>query len=1152
MTTHDIDVATGSVAFDVPDVGLPGVLPLSFIRHYSTANLKERSELGLGWSHNFHHKLVKTLEGWQYTDERGSSTSLVGNVPGFRVVQDPQKVSLQRFTSGNPRLWMDFVRQYVSYLWLTPHQRLDIVRDQDELLYEVKHVRSRRELWFEYGEQLEKLIINFPAGKQQLVARYEYDVNQRLTKVYDLVGLREEYTYDELGCITKIKKRSGNEQVFEYDGQLRCIYTHGKDRFEERWMIYDVGTTKVIDRHHNETSYTYNRFGQVLKKIEPNGATTRWRYDDRGNLVSTIGPLGNRTEKIFDEFGRLVQIFKDKRVWVIEYDEEHKIKKITIPTNKTWSYEYDQYGVCKTVGPHGFIWRYQYNEQAELAKVIDPSGSVADRVYDHQGNIVETHLHGRLRKYEYDRYGRCTNEDGALRHYDEAGHLVRVDAGEISLQYTYDSQGKIVERKGPSGTWKIDRIPCGCPKTITRPDGSCVQLHWGNEPGQLLSIIDGEGKKISWTYDNVGRVVERKHWDGRTAKFEYDLAGNPIKVTDDTRAFEYKYDKDNNLIEFLPPDEPSISYEYDALDRLARAEDIRFERDAYGAIVVETSKESRLCRVRDELGRPNVLRIDDYRVEWSWEAGRVADIEHGKNFWSVQYDLRGNPIIRTLQNGSLRQEFDAIGNVVKQIVGCDDKTVYEAFYQYDRGELSEVHDTFSRQTFGTDDLQRLNAWLKNDIGLVQRHFDAAHNIVEEKFHAKELRNDVRSNRTYSAWDPYRDRVVLFEYDDRGFVTRRIDDRDTVFEWSSSGRLVATVVDGERWEYSYDALGRRTKKSGPLGSWTYVWDERRIVKIQGPKESISYVYEPYGVVPIAFVTKGRTWDLLSRPQGITNIAISDKGKPVNLHAHLDPWLRPMGTVTATKCMGFPDQEGFLGSAGQFLDPETGLYYNVFRYYDPLLGKFISPDPTGLVGGLNEYAWVPNPMAFIDPLGLHYVSGGPMPWRPGDNARNNGRPNLTDPDNRFVDVGGRDRVVKKKSENDNGKCMTVVDGVPDSALPADRGFQPGDTPTFISGEGQSPFNTPDPSNNFDVRTDQMGNWCHGEIQALHFLVENDISGATVWVDRPPCPMCAGDLDAILDAHFPGGDGRSVTVMYFDQEAGWETWDEYKKRTKPPCGG
>ncbi|WP_372405172.1 RHS repeat-associated core domain-containing protein [Acinetobacter piscicola] len=55
-------------------------------------------------------------------------------------------------------------------------------------------------------------------------------------------------------------------------------------------------------------------------------------------------------------------------------------------------------------------------------------------------------------------------------------------------------------------------------------------------------------------------------------------------------------------------------------------------------------------------------------------------------------------------------------------------------------------------------------------------------------------------------------------------------------------------------------------------------------------------------------------------------------------------------------------------GQYFDQETGLHYNRYRYYSPYVGRFISKDPIGLLGGLNTFAYAPNPIIWIDPYGL----------------------------------------------------------------------------------------------------------------------------------------------------------------------------------------
>src|SRR5439155_26863944 len=55
-------------------------------------------------------------------------------------------------------------------------------------------------------------------------------------------------------------------------------------------------------------------------------------------------------------------------------------------------------------------------------------------------------------------------------------------------------------------------------------------------------------------------------------------------------------------------------------------------------------------------------------------------------------------------------------------------------------------------------------------------------------------------------------------------------------------------------------------------------------------------------------------------------------------------------------------------GQYHDPETGLSYNYFRYYDPETARYSSPDPLGLAAAPNHHAYVNNPHTAADPVGL----------------------------------------------------------------------------------------------------------------------------------------------------------------------------------------
>jgi RHS repeat-associated protein len=78
----------------------------------------------------------------------------------------------------------------------------------------------------------------------------------------------------------------------------------------------------------------------------------------------------------------------------------------------------------------------------------------------------------------------------------------------------------------------------------------------------------------------------------------------------------------------------------------------------------------------------------------------------------------------------------------------------------------------------------------------------------------------------------------------------------------------------------------------------------------------------------------------------------------------------GFTRLAKQSALPHQP--LRYAGQYADSETSLHYNLFRYYDPQVGRFTVQDPIGLEGGWNLYQYAPNPLSWMDPLGLNNLS------------------------------------------------------------------------------------------------------------------------------------------------------------------------------------
>ncbi|TNF79428.1 type IV secretion protein Rhs, partial [Pseudomonas sp. ICMP22404] len=130
---------------------------------------------------------------------------------------------------------------------------------------------------------------------------------------------------------------------------------------------------------------------------------------------------------------------------------------------------------------------------------------------------------------------------------------------------------------------------------------------------------------------------------------------------------------------------------------------------------------------------------------------------------------------------------------------------------------------------------------------------------------------------------------------------------------------------------------------------------------------SYLYEPGTFRPLALLDgKGLNacpfyyhLDHLGTPQELTNY-----GGQIVWSARYHGY----GKVREIEHGGGEQLEQPLRFQGQYFDPESGLHYNRNRYYNPETGRYLTPDPSKLAGGLNGYRYTLNPTGWVDPLGL----------------------------------------------------------------------------------------------------------------------------------------------------------------------------------------
>jgi len=184
-----------------------------------------------------------------------------------------------------------------------------------------------------------------------------------------------------------------------------------------------------------------------------------------------------------------------------------------------------------------------------------------------------------------------------------------------------------------------------------------------------------------------------------------------------------------------------------------------------------------------------------------------------------------------------------------------------------------------------------------------------------------------------------------------------------FTWDFENRLTQIVNPGMgTTTFRYDPFGRRIQKLGPLGTTNYLYDGVNILETTDQNGNAIARYTTTRALDEKFVELSSGTYGYYEQDGVGSVTSlsGTTGTLANTYT-LDSFGRLTGS---TGNLANP-----FGFTGRDLDPETGLNYYRARYYDPNLGRFISPDPIGFGAGVNFYRYVENnPVLLTDPFGL----------------------------------------------------------------------------------------------------------------------------------------------------------------------------------------
>ncbi|EIY9660392.1 hypothetical protein MOX68_004515 [Escherichia coli] len=701
-----------------------------------------------------------------------------------------------------------------------------------------------------------------------------------------------------------------------------------------------------------------------------------------------MSPQGEETRLAYTAQGLLSGIFRqDERRLGIEYDHHNRPETLTDVMGREHHTEYSGHDLpVKMRGPGGQSVRLQWQQHHKLSG-IERAGTGAEGFrYDRHGNLLAyTDGNGVVWTMEYGPFDLpVARTDGEgyrwqYRYDKDTLQLTEVinPQGESYL-YVLDNCGRVTEERDWGGVvWRYRYDADGlCTARVNGLEETI--LYSRDAAGRLAEVITPEGK-TQYAYDKSGRLTGIFSPDGTSQRTGYDERGRVNVTTQGRRAIEYHYPDEHTVIRcILPPEDErdrhpdesllKTTYRYNAAGELTEIilpgdETLTFSRDEAGREVLRHSNRGFACEQGwNAAGQPVSQRAGFFPAEATW-GGLVPSLVR-----EYRYDSAGN----------------VSGVTSREDYGRETRREY----RLDRnGQVTAVTASGTGLGYGEGD----ESYGYDSCGYLKAQSAGRHRISEE------TDQYAGGHRLKQAGN------TQYDYDAAGRMVSRTRHRDGYrpeterFRWDSRDQLTGYCsAQGEQWEYRHDASGRRTEKRCDRKKirFTYLWDGDSIAEIREYRDDKLYsvrhlVFNGFELISQQFSRERQAHPSVA-PLWVTrtNHAVSDlTGRPLMLfNSEGKTVWRPGQTslwglaLSLPADTGYPDPRGELDPeaapgllyAGQWQDTESGLCYNRFRYYEPETGMYLVSDPLGLLGGEQTYRYVPNPLGYIDPLGLAKTS------------------------------------------------------------------------------------------------------------------------------------------------------------------------------------
>ncbi|AZV26101.1 type IV secretion protein Rhs [Pseudomonas syringae] len=1001
-----VSMVTGEELLTLTDGVLDGLLSFEFSRLYRSSAAEIDVGLGFGWSHSLAHRLEVDGAAVVWVDHENRRTrfplpsverpAIHNSLSRAAIFLGDEPEELIVALAGDAARFYHFRAGRLTAVSDAYGNRLRITRDRLDRVERLDN-GAGRSLLLRY-ERAHLVAVDYQVFRgsvwrtEQTLASYRFDARHRLIEAANAVGETERYDYDDQHVILQRQLSGGASFFWEWERAgkaARCVrHWASFSQMDTRYVWDDAGRVTVQYVDGTEETYVHDDTARLVRQVAADGGEQLKAYDSAGRLVAEQDALGAVTEYRYDDVGRLIALIPPDDA-PTSYEYRNGFLHSRSRGDAVWTYRRNAQGdITEAVDPDGHVTHYHRDAQGRLLSIHYPDSGRHVFVWNDLGQLVEESLpDGGVRKFSYDALGRritAQDEHGAItRHaWDAVGRLIQTTSPNGATRaFSYSAYGQITAERDELG--RITRYEYDDDLHLVsrriNPDGTRVQYRYDHAQLLLTEIENESGEKYRLDYTPTGLIRQETGFDGRRTAYAYDRNGHLLEKTEygddgSTLVTAYERDSAGRLLLKTLPDGVEVSYRYDRLGRLVGVDDgqdhpLAFEYDLQDRLVREHQGWGTLRYTYDACGQLTRMRLPD---------NSKLDYHYAKGGALTAIDLNGALLTRHVyQNGREQQRqqglllseyaYDEQGRLRAHAVGHQRSGLYRRDFAYSaNGNLEHIADTrHGQRSYQYDTLDRLIRvrHTRDDLPENFAHDPAGNLLMQDRPGPTQ----IKGNRLLMQGDRH------YDYDAFGNLIRerrgRAQTLVTEYRYDSQHRLIGlTRPDGTSATYQYDAFGRRIRKTINGQTTEFFWQGDHLIAESSPTQHRSFIYEPGTFRPLAMLDgKGPKracpfyyqLDHLGTPQELTDYSgdivwsakYSAYGKVTSLELATEDYLNQP-----------------LRFQGQYFDDESGLHYNRHRYYDPEVGRYLTPDPVKLAGGLNQYRYVPNPTGWVDPLGL----------------------------------------------------------------------------------------------------------------------------------------------------------------------------------------